>query len=116
MVSVFNCKKCLWKNLKLASMINDRTCLTDEYRFGTSLFPIVELDCDRVDRVLIFGGIDIKNPVEQTNELPYVQLDFTGNIDLFKPLESVEKLGLPAGFKVLDVWEGEKFGDDPEPA
>lgn len=64
MISVFNCKKCLWKNLKLASMTNDRTCLTDEYRFGTSVFPIVDLDCDRVNRVLVFGGINIKNPAE----------------------------------------------------
>ena len=62
MISVFNCKKCLWKNLKLASMVNDRTCLTDEYRFGTSVFPIVDLDCDRVNRVLIFGGINVFVP------------------------------------------------------
>ena len=87
MISVFNCKKCLWKNLKLASMTNDRTCLTDEYRFGTSVFPIVDLDCDRVNRVLIFGGINIKNPSEQSNELYYNQIDFTANIDQFKPLE-----------------------------
>ena len=34
---------------------------------------------------------------------------------MFKPLESMEKLGLPAGFKVLDIWDGEEHPNDPEP-
>ena len=69
MISVFNCKRCLWKNLKLATVSNEITCITNEYRFGVSLFPIVDLECDRVNRVLVFGGIDIKNPEEETKEL-----------------------------------------------
>lgn len=35
---------------------------------------------------------------------------------MFKPLESMERLGLPAGFKVLDIWEGEKFTNEEEDA
>lgn len=81
--------------------------MSNEYRFGASLFPIVDLECDRVNRVLVFGGIDIKNPKENATELSYMQLDFTTNTEFFKPLGDMERLGLPDGFKVLETWQGE---------
>ena len=111
MISVFNCKRCLWKNLKLTTTSNEVNCLTNEYRFGASLFPIVDLECDRVNRVLVLGGIGIKNPKEETNELQYMQLDFTSSMEFFRPLDENERLGLPEGFKVLETWQGQSLDD-----
>ena len=114
MISVFNCKRCLWKNLKIASASNELTCITNEYRFGVSLFPIVDLECDRVNRVLVLGGIDIKNPEEESNDFHFMQLDFTASAEFFRPLDENERLGLPEGFKILETWPAQPIDDSQE--
>ena len=40
MISTFNCKKGLWKNLKVASYGDGFGSLSSEYRFSPSIFPI----------------------------------------------------------------------------
>jgi hypothetical protein len=34
----------------------------NEFRFGHSLFPVFDSECDRVNRVILFGGIDLRSP------------------------------------------------------
>ena len=82
MVSIFDCKKGLWRNMKMASL--NEESLTFEYRLGASLFPVVDVECDRVNRLLVFGGIDLSKPNE--NKLVYRQIDFTSNMELFSSI------------------------------
>lgn len=101
MVSLFNFTKASWKNLKCASIpldeseeagqdggnINGIPTVDFEYRFGASIYPIFDVECDRVSRVLLFGGIDLRKPFGGTKEqeskndgakrsLPFAQFDF----------------------------------------
>lgn len=81
MISVFNCKKCLWKNLKVAKY-NEPGPLRS-YHFQQSVMPILDVDQDRVSRVLIFGGYSLENPLSQTSSLPFMQLDFSSSLEHF---------------------------------
>ena len=73
MVSLFNFTKSLWKNLKVACVpLNDSEAagqhgnlggiptVSFEYRFGSSIYPIFDVECDRVSRVILFGGVDLR--------------------------------------------------------
>jgi hypothetical protein len=75
--------KGLWKNLKMASLCEDQ--LTFEYMLGATLFPVVDIECDRVNRLLVLGGINLNKPNE--NRFVYRQIDFTSSTSFFEPLE-----------------------------
>jgi hypothetical protein len=66
MISTFDCNKSIWRNLKLAtySLNSSQLNLDSKYRHGGAVYPILDWDCDRVNRILIFGGINIQNPVD----------------------------------------------------
>ena len=98
MVSLFNFTKSTWKNLKVAAIpadesntsgnINGIPTVDFEFRFGASIYPIFDVDCDRVSRVLLFGGMDLRKPSgrdkngseDQPAGLPYAQFDFIQNL------------------------------------
>lgn len=53
MISIFNCRRCMWKNINILSSDSFK------YRFGASVYPIYDMECDRVSKILILGGIDM---------------------------------------------------------
>jgi len=65
MISTFNCKKCLWKNLKVAKYGDNVQQPLSSFRFSCSLMPIVDVECDRVNRVLVFGGYTLDMPLNE---------------------------------------------------
>jgi hypothetical protein len=73
MTSVFNIKKCTWKNLKMASQSHNDTFI---YKFGHEIYPVYDMECDRVSRILVLGGIDIQNPTGDQSKFPCTQIDF----------------------------------------
>lgn len=101
MVSLFNFAKSHWKNLKVACIpldesedtgsgnLNGIPTVDFEYRFGASIYPIFDVECDRVSRVLLFGGMDLRKPFGPTKQeeaeskgersLPFAQFDFIQN-------------------------------------
>ena len=66
MVSTFDCNKSVWRNLKIAtySLSASQLNLESRYRDGAAVYPIYDWDCDRVNRVLILGGINLQNPID----------------------------------------------------
>jgi hypothetical protein len=64
MISIFNCRKCMWKNINIIS--------TDsfKYRLGASVYPIYDMECDRVSKILILGGIDVQE--HDVNTFPVI--------------------------------------------
>jgi hypothetical protein len=78
LVSLFNFTKSTWKNLKVAEMplddsqdtgnINGIPTVDFDYRFGATIYPIFDVECDRVSRVLLFGGMSLKDPFGQTKD------------------------------------------------
>ena len=73
MTSVFNIKKCTWKNLKMASSSHNDTFV---YNFGHEIYPVYDYECDRVNRILVLGGIDLQNPASDQSKFPCTQIDF----------------------------------------
>lgn len=51
------------------SNINGAPTVDFEYRFGASIYPIFDVECDRVSRVLLFGGIDLRKPFGATKDV-----------------------------------------------
>lgn len=83
MVSLFNFKTNLWRNLKIACLPGQgyddiETVKFDfQYRYGASLYPIFDYECSCVNKILLFGGIDLRKPAlddsdEHKNDLPYI--------------------------------------------
>jgi hypothetical protein len=66
MISTFDCNKSVWRNLKIAtySLSGSQLNLESRYRHGAAVYPIFDWDCDRVNRILIFGGINLQNPID----------------------------------------------------
>lgn len=90
MISTFNCKKCLWRNLKVAKYGAGVQSPTLDYRFFSSILPIHDEECDRVMRVLVFGGFSFEDSITAHHHLPLFQLDFTQKSELFETRESEE--------------------------
>jgi len=63
MISTFNCKKCLWRNLKVARYGSPEPL--SGYRFDSSVFPILDQETDKVSRVLVLGGIQLDDPLSR---------------------------------------------------
>ena len=70
MISTFDCNKSVWKNLKIAtySIGGPQAELENRYRYGSSIYPIYDWECDRVNRILILGGINLSNPTDFLKE------------------------------------------------
>ena len=68
MISIFNCRKCIWKNINIISSDSFK------YRLGASIYPVYDMECDRVSKILILGGIDIQEKNQST--FPVTQIDF----------------------------------------
>ena len=66
MISLFNCKRCIWKNLKIASLQakENGAPLDVKYKFGCSIYPLYCEEQDRVSKILVLGGIDLNYPDE----------------------------------------------------
>lgn len=71
--------------MKVANYGEGFASLNAEYRFSPSLFPILDQDCGRVNRVLVLGGINLDEPSKGSTDLPLLQLDFTAKSELFEP-------------------------------
>ena len=60
-----------------------------EFRFGATLYPIFDVECDRVSRVLLFGGMDLRKPFDEGEKtsgdkkgqraIQFAQFDFIQN-------------------------------------
>ena len=46
------------------------------YKFGHEIYPVYDMECDRVSRILVLGGIDIQNPTGDQSKFPCTQIDF----------------------------------------
>jgi hypothetical protein len=68
MISIFNCRRCMWKNINILSSDSFK------YRFGASVYPIYDMECDRVSKILILGGIDMQERDQQA--FPVTQVEF----------------------------------------
>ena len=77
MTSVFNIKKCTWKNLKVASLNQNDSFI---YRFGHEIYPVYDMECDRVSKILVLGGIDLMNPSGDKGKFPCTQIDFASEM------------------------------------
>lgn len=101
MVSTFNCKKCLWRNLKIARYgvgepIADPTI---DFRFFSAIQPIYDQECDRVSRVLVLGGFTLDDSLKQHTEMPFLQLDFTCEAELLETVFQKQTAPVTKQFK-----------------
>lgn len=68
MISIFNCRRCIWKNINILSSDSFK------FRFGASVYPIYDMECDRVSKIMILGGIDMQDQEQQA--FPVTQVQF----------------------------------------
>mmetsp|Transcript_21674 Transcript_21674/g.33374 ORF Transcript_21674/g.33374 Transcript_21674/m.33374 type:complete len:82 (+) Transcript_21674:1103-1348(+) len=69
MMSVFNCHRSIWRNLKMADLKpNPQADKTLFYPHGSAVYPVYDPDSERLNRILLLGGVDMRDPINEGNK------------------------------------------------
>ena len=85
MISIYSFGTNTWRNLRVGlygeSSEGMEAVVDYQYNFGASIYPCWDFECGCVNKVLLFGGADLRDPSEDQDSLRVVQIDLIQNLD-----------------------------------